>query len=102
VAQLYDKRSADEAEGNFERVHQRREIPEEIPVYHRPAATTMIDVPDALSATAQVGSRSEAARLIAQGAVSIDGKKITSNAAPVKNGSIIKAGKRRFVRVVID
>ncbi len=114
VTHLYDKKAASEAEGHFERVHQKGEIPEEMPEYHTPAAATMVgvphvpaaatmvDVPDALSATAQVRSRSEAARLIAQGAVSIDGEKITSNAAPVKNGSIIKAGKRRFVRVVID
>ena len=102
VIQLYDKKAADGAEGHFAKVHQKGEIPEEIPVYHMPAAATTVDVPAALSATAQVGSRSEAARLIAQGAVSIDGEKITSNTAPVKNGSIIKAGKRRFVRVVID
>jgi len=114
VTQLYDKKAANEAETNFERVVQKRETPEEMPEYHYlaaatmvgvphvPAAAIMVDVPDALSATAQVRSRSEAARLIAQGAVSIDGKKITSNAAPAKNGSIIKAGKRRFVRVVID
>jgi tyrosyl-tRNA synthetase len=102
VTQLYDQKAAGEAEANFEKVHQKREIPGEMPVYHRPAATTMVDVPDALSTTAQVASRSEATRLIAQGAVSVDGEKITGNAARVKNGSIIKAGKRRFVRVVID
>ncbi|MBA7642113.1 Tyrosine--tRNA ligase [subsurface metagenome] len=114
VTQLYDKKATAEAEQNFERVHQKGETPKEMPEYHHPAAATMVgvphvpaaaimvDVPDALSATAQVRSRSEAARLIAQGAVSIDGEKITSNVAPVKNGSIIKAGKRRYVRIVID
>jgi ribosomal protein S4 len=38
--------------------------------------------------------------LISQGAVSIDGEKITSKIAIVKNGSIIKVGKRRIVRLV--
>ncbi|GAI80205.1 unnamed protein product [marine sediment metagenome] len=45
-------------------------------------------------------SRSEANRLIAQGAVSIDGKKISSNIATVKSGSIIKVGKRRWAKVI--
>ncbi len=102
VTQLYDKKAASKAEANFEKIHQKGEAPEEMPVYSIPAAATMVDVPAALAATAQVKSRSEAARLIAQGAVSIDGEKITSNTTPAKNGSIIKAGKRRYVRVVID
>ena len=45
-------------------------------------------------------SRSEANRLIEQGAVSIDGEKISGNIAIVKNGSIIKVGKRRFAKVI--
>jgi tyrosyl-tRNA synthetase len=53
-------------------------------------------------------SRSEANRLIAQGAVTIDGKKIDIAAdpdivkygVPIKNGSIIKVGKRRFAKVI--
>ncbi|GAI83060.1 unnamed protein product, partial [marine sediment metagenome] len=45
-------------------------------------------------------SRSEANRLIAQGAVSIDGEKVSDNIAPVQSGSIIKVGKRRFAKVI--
>ena len=45
-------------------------------------------------------SRSEANRLIAQGAVSIDGEKISSTIARVKSGGIIKVGKRRFAKVI--
>jgi len=95
------------------------QTPEEMPEYHYymvspppevgvgeppvPAGATMVDdIPRALAATTLVKSRSEVIRLIKQGAVEIDGKKITSNKAPVQSGSIIKVGKRRFVRVVID
>lgn len=58
------------------------------------------DVSRIIVHTGQVKSRREAIKLIAQGAVSIDGKKITGNLATVKSGSIIKVGKRRFARVV--
>ncbi|GAI49951.1 unnamed protein product, partial [marine sediment metagenome] len=47
-----------------------------------------------------VKSHSEAGRLIAQGAVEIDGEKLTSNVAHVKDIFIIKVGKRRFVKVI--
>ena len=45
-------------------------------------------------------SRSEAMRLINQGAVSINGRKINGNLAIVKSGSTIQVGKRRFARVI--
>ena len=103
VTQLYDRKIATEAEENFAKVFQKGETPDEMPEYHTPpAAATMVDMPDVLASTAQVKSRSEAIRLIKQGAVEIDGEKITRYVVSVKNGSIIKVGKRRFVRVVID
>jgi tyrosyl-tRNA synthetase len=45
-------------------------------------------------------SRSEARRLLAQGAVDIDGTPVTEDMCVVRNGSIIKVGKRRFKKVV--
>jgi tyrosyl-tRNA synthetase len=124
VTQLYSPKEAAEAEAHFEKVFQKREVPDQIPEYHLPqycytvsplpevgvdvphvpAAATMIDVPLALAATAQVNSRSEGKRLIDQGAVELDGKKITSNAVPVKKGTtvVVKIGKHRFVKIVID
>ncbi|MQY81951.1 MAG: tyrosine--tRNA ligase, partial [Dehalococcoidia bacterium] len=59
-----------------------------------------VDISKLLVVIGWTKSRSEAARLIAQGAVSIDGERITSNVAPVKSGSIIKVGKRRFAKVI--
>ena len=41
----------------------------------------------------------EATRLIKQGGVKIDGEKITGFNAPLKNGSVIQAGKRLFVKI---
>lgn len=47
-------------------------------------------------------SGSEARRLIAQGAVSLDGVKVTDTKKEIaiKNGSVLKVGKRKFVKFV--
>ncbi len=49
-----------------------------------------------------VTSTGAAKRLIEQGAVSIDGKKITNfdHKVVVTKGALLKAGKRKFVKIV--
>ena len=99
VNQLYSQKSATEAEGNFVRLVQKKEIPGEIKEYHI-ALNASIGLRDVLVETRLAKSRSEANRLIEQGAVSIDGEKVTSSTAIFKSGSIIKVGKRRFAKVI--
>ncbi|GAJ13852.1 unnamed protein product, partial [marine sediment metagenome] len=68
-----------------------------------PVAYHLAKNPDISRLLVEIGlveSRSEANRLIKQGAVSIDGKKISSGTAPIQSGSIIKVGKRRFAKVI--
>jgi len=99
VTQLYDQKAATDAEEHFAKVFQKRELPEEIKEYHisLQAATGLRDI---LIVTKLAKSRSEASRLIQQGAVSIDGEKENNPIAPVKSGSIIKVGKHRFAKVI--
>jgi len=99
VTQLYSQKAATDAEKHFAKVFQKRGVPEEIKEYHisLQAATGLRDI---LVATKLAKSRSEASRLIQQGAVSIDGEKENNPVAPVKSGSIIKVGKRRFAKVI--
>ena len=99
VAQLYSQKAATEAEEHFVKVFQKREVPEEIKEYHIDLRAG-ISLRDILVQTHLAKSRSEANRLIAQGAVSIDGEKISDNIATVKSGSVIKVGKRRFAKVI--
>ncbi|MBN1862517.1 MAG: tyrosine--tRNA ligase [Dehalococcoidales bacterium] len=99
VTQLYDQEQAAEAEGHFTRVHQDRELPEEIKEY-RLALDSGIGLREIIVTTGMAKSRSEAGRLIAQGAVSIDGEKADNPMAQVTSGSIIKVGRRRFAKVI--
>jgi putative nucleotidyltransferase with HDIG domain len=61
---------------------------------------SFIDLFHVLLAARLTTSQSQARRLLNQSAIEVDGKKVTSNIAPVHDGSIIKVGKRRFVKIV--
>ncbi|MAF84876.1 MAG: tyrosine--tRNA ligase [Dehalococcoidales bacterium] len=120
VTQLYDQKKANEAEEQFTRVFQRREMPEEIPEYRvsfdqfkavelsgfgrkNPYTIKGINVNRLLVGVNLAESRSEADRLISQGAVSIDGRVISSSTMlyyNIESGSIIKVGKRRWAKVI--
>jgi len=122
VTQLYEQKAASEAEEQFTKVFQGREVPGEIPEFHfsflevaTPRAESVDearrtgmkvyqlddqDISYMMVETGQAKSRSEANRLIRQGAVSVNGEKISSNIYPIKSGSIIKVGKRRFAKVI--
>jgi len=131
VAQLYNVEAATEAEEQFIKVVQKKEVPEEIKEFSIPLNPinpmanialqlqasykemlnklnpfdfsergVKLNAANLLVVTNLAKSRSEANRLIEQGAVSIDGEKISGNIATVKSGSIIKVGKRRFAKVI--
>jgi tyrosyl-tRNA synthetase len=111
ITQLYDQKAATGAEQHFERTVQRKQMPEEIKEYHlsfkklAPAVPLgQIDMSRVLVAINMAESRSEAHRLIRQGAVKIDGKQIDHPITrPPKSGSmIIQVGKRRFAKVIIE
>ncbi|NQT30775.1 MAG: tyrosine--tRNA ligase [Deltaproteobacteria bacterium] len=107
ITQLYNLKATAAAEEHFERTVQRKEMPDEIAECRLsfkelcpPNIEVGIDLSKLLVSTGQAKSRSEANRLIAQGAVSIDGEKVTGNIIEVKSGCVVRAGKRRFARVI--
>ena len=108
VAQLYSQKEAAEAEEQFVKVVQKKEVPEEIKEYHlsfREFAPDLkqpvnIDISRLLVATGLAKSRSEANRFIVQAGTTIAGETVTSRVGEVQSGSIIQVGKRRFVKVI--
>ena len=89
------------AEEEFERVVQRGEVPENIEEY--PLSVVIeggVSASEVLIRTSAAKSRSEAKRLIVQGAVEVDGRKVSSEDVHLQDGSIIKVGRRRFIRIV--
>lgn len=98
ITQLYDTDAAGAAEDAFVRVVQHKEAPEEIPDFR--VAGGVMSIPQIMVDAGLAKSKSEAVRLIQQGGVELDGAKVSESSCEVKNGDVLKVGKRRFVRLV--
>jgi tyrosyl-tRNA synthetase len=97
VTQLHGEKEATEAEQQFEKVVQKKEMPEDIIEYE---LKDSINLTQLLAQSGLTGSRSEATRLIKQGAVSIDGRRISDANEAITKKCIIKVGKRRYLKTV--
>jgi tyrosyl-tRNA synthetase len=99
VAQFHSPEAAAQAEEEFVRVFQRKELPEELPTFT--VAREAVSPIDLLVQAGLAGSRSEARRLIDQGGVELDGELVRGlEPISIKDGAVLRVGKRRFVRLV--
>jgi tyrosyl-tRNA synthetase len=105
VAQFHGSESARLAESHFEAVVQKGEAPQEIRTYSIPSSeafgTPRVDITKVLVDADIVKSRGEVKRLIAQGAIEVNGKRIDNSVVELPSGSIIQVGKRRFLKISI-
>lgn len=106
VMQFHGRQAADDAEKHFTQVFQDRELPDSVPEFSfaaRYAADGQfeLDIAPTLVKEGLVKSIGELKRLLAQEAVELDGTRISSNIVHAHPGSILKIGKRRFVRIAI-
>ncbi len=98
VSELYDDGSADKAEKDFESRVQNKELPEEITELSVKKDSIITQV---LTDTGFAGSISEAKRLIGQGGVNVNDKKIENADEKIEEG-ILRVGKRKIVKISIN
>ncbi|KKR31655.1 MAG: Tyrosine-tRNA ligase [Candidatus Gottesmanbacteria bacterium GW2011_GWC2_39_8] len=99
TAMLNSYEEADEAQMQFENIVQKGSLPEDIPVFEISSGSILLT--DLLVNSKLTNSKSEAKRLIEQGGVEVNEKKITDTQSiikPVRN-MIVKAGKRKFIKL---
>ena len=101
VGQFHDAVAAREAEAHFERVVQRREVPEEMSTINM-AVIGQKRLSGVLVLAKLASSVGGAKRLISQGAIEVNGRKVSSDymADDLKPGDTLKVGKYHFVRIV--
>lgn len=102
TAQYHGEAAAAEAEASFTRVFQRRLDPETIEEIRLPYAPPL-PVVLLLEGSRLVASRSEARRKIQEGAVEVDGQRISNmtEVVLVSGAHLIRVG-RRFKRVILE
>jgi tyrosyl-tRNA synthetase len=101
IAAIFDgDDAADRAAAHFARVHQQRRTPREVP---RRVLTGPTSVVDLIVEAGFAASRSEARRLVRQGAVRLDQLPVTDLDAQVEGGTerILQVGKRHFLLLAI-
>ena len=95
VQRLHGEEAAKRAEKDFETKFRRREMPEDVP---ERTAGDLEDLVGALVETGLARSRGDARRLIEQGGVRVNGEKIGLD-WKLRDGDVVQAGKRNFVRI---
>ena len=95
---FHGKEAADQARARFEQLHQKRDLPQDMPGFTLSEPMKLLDL---MVASGLVPSKSEGRRLIRQGGVQLDGRRISDlNAVVVTDGaSVLRVGKRRFLRL---
>jgi tyrosyl-tRNA synthetase len=99
VARWHGEEGARQGEEHFTRVVREHQAPADVPESPLPNGDP-VHLPTLLVDHLGVGSTSEARRLIAQGAVKIDGEQAAELDIPraTLEGALVQAGKRRFMR----
>jgi tyrosyl-tRNA synthetase len=100
VERYHGVAAAAAAEQHFARIVREGQAPEEVPEVTVPASDP-VHLPALLADGVGVGSTSEARRLLAQGAVRLNGEVVTELDVPraTLDGALLQVGKRRFARL---
>ncbi len=101
VALYHDVDAAVDAEAAFDRVFREKDVPEEVDEFVLPDDDP-VWLPGVLKDAALVKSSSEGKRLVAQGAVKINGEAVPGEELTRADlvGHVLQVGKRRFIRLV--
>ncbi|KJS13981.1 MAG: tyrosyl-tRNA synthetase [Peptococcaceae bacterium BRH_c8a] len=104
VSFYHDREAAVRAEEEFKRVFQQHDLPEDMPTFS--VSADMLEdgrvwLPKLMQQAGLCSSTSEARRLIQQGAVKVNGERFADTEQKLKPepGMVIKAGKRKFLRI---
>jgi tyrosyl-tRNA synthetase len=104
VARFHDAGAAQRAQAAFIERISNKTLPTDLPVLRLAAPGGRLSLAAACTAAGLASSGSEARRKIAEGAVRIDGARVTDAALQLESGRslILQLGPRRFARVLVE
>lgn len=103
VDRFHGEGTGETAYGHFVAQFKKGQLPDNIEEFELPAESGSLKVANIMKETRMTASTSDAFRLIKQGAVKVDGEKISDKDQSLEAGKeyLIQAGKRRFAKVTV-
>jgi len=103
IARFHDDKSANLAETNFINQFQKKNIPDDIEEISLTISGDSIPLSNLLKESGMTSSTSEAIRMIKQGAVRIDEKKVTDQKLTIASdtSAVYQVGKRKFKKITL-
>ena len=104
VARFHDTGAAERAQRNFTARVSEKAVPQDLPVKVVPVDGAGLRLANLLKMAGLAGSNAEANRKIEEGAVRIDGSRVSDRSLTLKAGSehVLQVGAKRFARVRLE
>ena len=104
IARFHSDEAAEAAYQDFVQRFQKNAIPDDMPEVSVALEEGMLAIGNLLKQANLVGSTSDAIRMIKQGAVKIDGEKVTDTRLQITEPgeAVYQVGKRKFARVTVN
>jgi len=100
VERFYDTTAANAAEAAFDALFRRKEVPQDMESHEHNWKSETEFLSSILSGCGAVKSSSEARRLIKQGAISVNGERVSDRQFALKSGEYeIRIGKKKYVKI---
>ena len=103
IARFHNEAAAEKAQQNFIDRFKKGMVPEDIQEFEMPASDGSLGIAYILKDSGMTSSTGEAIRMIKQGAVKIDGEKVTDTKLAIDSGTtkVYQVGKRKFAKVTV-
>ena len=98
ITQYHSEAEGKKARSEFERVFSQKETPEDLQEYKTDGSKSVLTI---LVDSGMVKSGNEARRLLQQGAVFFNNLKVEKDNFVVNEAGILKAGSRRFLKIIL-
>lgn len=101
VGRFHDPKAADTARDDFIARFRKGEVPEDLAEFELSASGGELGIADILRSSGMTASNSEGFRMISQGAVKVDGEKVSDRGLMLAAGNayVVQVGKRKFARI---
>ncbi|MDH5473861.1 MAG: tyrosine--tRNA ligase [Gammaproteobacteria bacterium] len=103
IERFHDREAATRARENFIARFQKGDIPDDMPEVELQSENGELPIANVLKMANLTGSTSDAMRMITQGAVKIEGQKISDKSLKIQAGScqVYQVGKRKFAKITV-